>query len=88
MRIETKLSNPGELFVYFETEDFRLKVENGKELWFEAKEEIKSSLPYPVAKWDPSLGCWIVKDSEENRKILEGIKRKYFEDKNQVSLEI
>ncbi len=88
MRIETKLSNPGELFIYFEPEDFRLKDGDGKELWFEAKEEIKKNLPYPLAVWNQDLGCWIVKDSEDNRKILEDIKKKYFEDENQTTLEM
>ena len=87
MRIETKLSNPGEPFVYFEPEDFRLK-DGDKELWFEAKEEIKRSLPYPLAKWNQELGCWIIKDSLDARAIIREIRKKYFEDENQNELEM
>lgn len=88
MRIETKLSNPGELFVYFEMQDFRRRDEDDREIWIKAKDEIKERFPYPLSRWNPEEGCWIIKDSFDAREVIREIWKKYFENKNQTSLEI
>ena len=87
MIIETRRSNPGKLFVSFEKADFNLKDrESGNYSWFEAKEAIKELFPYPVAQYDGDLKCWIVDDTPDNRRSLEAIKKRYFQDENQMEL--
>jgi hypothetical protein len=87
MIIETRTANPGKLFVTFEGHDFRLvDRETGSVAWFEAKEAIKEMFPYPKARYDGDLRCWVVEDSPEARQHLEAINKRYFQDENQMEL--
>lgn len=86
MIIETKPSHPEKIYVWFEESDFELKDKWGGLIWVKAKDEIKETFPYPMAEWNKDLACWLVDNSDDNMAELQEIRRKYFEDENQMEL--
>ncbi len=86
MIIERRSAYPDKIFVQFEEQDFDLRLPSGELAWCAALETIKLTFPYPEGEFSRVLAAWLIDKSDENLNKLHEIKRRYFEDKNQMSL--
>jgi len=83
MIIERRPSLPGRIIITFEDPDFYL----GKgTVWLEAKEAIKERFPFPEGKWDAENKYWTIADTPANLAGIRAIKKRYFENENQLEL--
>ena len=76
----------GKILVAFDEADMRLKDRFGDPIWEDAKEAIKERFPKNERAWDPDRKCWVIDDTESNRRGVEAINRLYFKHQNQTEL--
>lgn len=86
MIIEINASYPRELHVAFEELERRMLDKHGVPAHQRFDHELGLRIPYPTCFFDIRLQRYRLRDTKTNRRFIEKLREKYFQDENQVKL--